>query len=135
MSEEIDWEKPELWYVREKQIQKLWHDRWEREKLEKMERERMEQERMGQDAKMLESKEDEITTYPISAIESDLMKNWHYHPPKGDQPQRYQLINKYTQEAAQRVIDYCPPSAEKTLALRALQQARMWANAAIAVHE
>lgn len=29
------------------------------------------------------------------------------------------------------ILDNCPPSAERTLAVRKLQEARMWANAAI----
>lgn len=34
-------------------------------------------------------------------------------------------------EAYRVVLDCCPRSAERTLAIRKLQEARMWANAAI----
>lgn len=86
---------------------------------------------------MIESKElsEDLTSYSYLPEDKRLIKTWFYHPPKGDQSQRYSIINAVTREAAEEVIRYCPPSAEKTLALRALQQARMWANAAIAVNE
>jgi hypothetical protein len=35
-------------------------------------------------------------------------------------------------DAYQAILENCPASAERTLAIRDLQRARMWANAAIA---
>jgi len=29
------------------------------------------------------------------------------------------------------ILDYCKPSAERTLAIRALQESRMWSNASL----
>lgn len=83
---------------------------------------------------MIESQEVH-TTYEISPQDEDLLKNWYYHPPIGDQPRRYKGINNITKQAVEMIMQYCPPSAERTLAVRSLQQARMWANCAIAVHE
>jgi hypothetical protein len=45
---------------------------------------------------------------------------------------RYQAINNTARIMYQRILGDCPRSAERTLAIRKLQEARMWANAAIA---
>ena len=45
---------------------------------------------------------------------------------------RYQAINNVARIMYERILGDCPPSAERTLAIRKLQEARMWANAAIA---
>lgn len=57
-----------------------------------------------------------------------------YHTPSGDQPQRYEQINEKAKQLALLVNEICPESAEKTKAIRKIQAARMWANAAIAIH-
>ncbi len=41
------------------------------------------------------------------------------------------FINEAIKEAAQRMGKHGKPSAETTLAIRALQQARMWFNASV----
>jgi len=58
-----------------------------------------------------------------------------YHPPTGTQPERYQAINEGCRDLALKMLHTCPPSGELTLAIRALQTARMWANASIAINE
>lgn len=58
-----------------------------------------------------------------------------YHPPFGSQPQRYQAIRDMARAFAQLVNDSCPSSREASLAITAIQQATMWANASIAVNE
>lgn len=45
---------------------------------------------------------------------------------------RYQAINNAARIMYERILGDCPRSAERTLAIRKLQEARMWANAAIA---
>lgn len=58
-----------------------------------------------------------------------------YQSPQGDQAERYAAITEGTYQLAQKYIDYAPPSAELTLALRDLESARMRVNQAIAVNE
>ena len=58
-----------------------------------------------------------------------------YHRPFGDQPQRYEMIRDQAKSMAKAVQAFCPESREKSLALTNLQQAVMWANAAIAINE
>jgi hypothetical protein len=58
-----------------------------------------------------------------------------YHPAKGDQGQRYDSNRQVCLEAARIIDQNCPDSPEKTLAIRKLQEAMFYANAAIAVNE
>ena len=65
----------------------------------------------------------------------DIQKSFTYHPPKENQIHRYQEINEIIKDAAIVIGLSCPESAETTIALRKLQEARMWANCSIAVNE
>ena len=58
-----------------------------------------------------------------------------YHAPKGDQQERYVALRVKARELAQLVMDRTPTSREQSLALTSIQQAVMWANAAIAINE
>ena len=61
--------------------------------------------------------------------------NFSYHPPKGDQADRYEALRRQAKELALHIEDKCPDSREKSLALTNLEQAVMWANASIARNE
>jgi len=43
----------------------------------------------------------------------------------------FKRINDVATQAYDVILDACPRSAERTLAIRKLQEARMWANAAV----
>ena len=58
-----------------------------------------------------------------------------YHPPKGDQAERYELILKKARELAQLLNRACPESREKSQAIATLRMSVMWANASIACNE
>jgi hypothetical protein len=58
-----------------------------------------------------------------------------YHSPKGNQPGRYEAIRGKAKELAMLLIESCPESRERAVALTNLQQAIMWANASIAINE
>lgn len=58
-----------------------------------------------------------------------------YHPAKGDQGDRYDSLRALAKSYALFICDLTPPSREQSLALTALEEAVMWANAAIARHE
>ena len=64
-------------------------------------------------------------------VESDFM----YHPPTGDQPERYQKIRDKARSLARLVIELCPDGRERSLALTKLEETVMWANAGIARHD
>ena len=65
----------------------------------------------------------------------DLEHRFTYHPPKDDQPRRYEQIRDGGRALAEIIDVRCPESREKSLAITHLEQAVMWANAAIARNE
>ena len=64
-----------------------------------------------------------------------LAKDFTYHPPKADQVPRYNEIRSQAEAFAAGLMQMCPPSRERSLALTALEEAVMWANASIARNE
>jgi hypothetical protein len=62
-------------------------------------------------------------------------KIFTYHPPHGDQVVRYTTIRDIARVLALVILDQTPESPEQTLAIRKLQEAVMFANAAIAINE
>jgi len=62
----------------------------------------------------------------------ELDTRFTYHPPKGDQPERYTKIGEKVRELADLLAEVCPDSREQSLALTHLEETRMWANASIA---
>jgi hypothetical protein len=69
----------------------------------------------------------------VSAEQLD--KIFTYHPPKNDQAARYQKIRKSAILFACDLVDLSPESSEQIQALNKIQEAVMWANAAIARNE
>jgi hypothetical protein len=65
----------------------------------------------------------------------DLMRRFTHHPPKGDQVVRYGEIRRQARDLAATIDELAPDSREKSLAVTALEEAVMWANAAIARNE
>jgi hypothetical protein len=66
---------------------------------------------------------------------NELMKRFTYHPPKGDQPQRYNAVRELAKEMALEIDSLCPDSREKALAITKLEEVVFWANASIARNE
>lgn len=58
-----------------------------------------------------------------------------YHKPVEDQVERYARIRDYAKHFAYLLDKYCPDSYELSLAMTKLEEAVMWANAAIARNE
>lgn len=77
----------------------------------------------------------EMISYATSESADELEVRFTYHPPTGDQPDRYHKLRKVAHALASHVVDLCPESRERSLALTNLEQAVMWANAAIARRE
>ena len=69
------------------------------------------------------------------ADDDDLVSRFTYHPPKNGQAERYENLRAQGLHLARLVSEHTPPSREQSLALTHLEQAVMWANAAIARHE
>lgn len=60
---------------------------------------------------------------------------YSYHPPKGDQNDRYEAIRDNAKQLAMLFDIVCPDSRERSLAHTKLEEAVMWANASIARNE
>lgn len=58
-----------------------------------------------------------------------------YHTPHSNQAERYVTLRAKAKELAQLITDLTPQSREQSVALTNVQQAIMWANAAIAINE
>lgn len=66
---------------------------------------------------------------------AELNKRFIYHPPIGNQVDRYSAIRKEASFLAGMFNQFCPDSEELKLAINSLRTAVMWANAAIACNE
>lgn len=58
-----------------------------------------------------------------------------YHAPKEDQPARYDILRKSAKATATVILELCPASRERSIALTHLETAIMFGNAAIARNE
>jgi hypothetical protein len=72
---------------------------------------------------------------PSTKVRDQVDQTFTYHAPKGDQAPRYECLRAEAHALAVKIIHTTPPSREQSLALTNLQQAVMFANAAIAVNE
>ena len=66
---------------------------------------------------------------------SKIEKIFTFHPVFGDQRERYEYLRHRAKELALSILSFTPKSREQSLAITALQDAVMWANAAIAINE
>lgn len=65
----------------------------------------------------------------------DLLNRFQHHPPSSAIVARHELAREACWKAAVVVKTLTPPSREQSLAITALEEAMMWANAAIARHD
>lgn len=72
---------------------------------------------------------------PSAADRQKIELAFTYHAPFGDQAARYVLIRDLAKALAFVFVENAPSSRELSLALTNLEQAIMWANAAIARNE
>jgi hypothetical protein len=74
-----------------------------------------------------------LAAYKLSrAVRKDVLGRFTYHPPIGDQPARYEELRDIALGYAITICQLCPENRERSLALTHLEQAVMYANAAIA---
>jgi len=57
---------------------------------------------------------------------------FRYHPPKPEMVGRYQALRELARRLAVGIEELCPEGREKSLAVTRVEEAVMWANAAIA---
>ena len=73
------------------------------------------------------------TIDPTPAVGDE--RKFIYHPPKGDQADRYKLIRSYGKTLSDGINILCPESDERDEAIKKVREAIMWANASIACNE
>lgn len=78
-----------------------------------------------------EKKRYEVDEFTLKLIE----RQFTYHPPKPDQPERYVAIREKAKELALLIAECVPDSFEQGESLTALEQVAFWANAGIARNE
>lgn len=66
---------------------------------------------------------------------NDLVNRFTYHTPMAGQVERYTKIRELALDFALKINELCPDSREKSLAITHLEEAAMFANAAIARNE
>lgn len=79
----------------------------------------------------IEVTEDNARKYLIGQAEN----NFTYHAPHGDQVHRYERVRSWGKQLAVDIIRNTPPSREQDFALKHIEEAIFWANAAIARNE
>jgi len=72
---------------------------------------------------------------PTQEMLERIVREFMYHPPKDDQPERYELLRNKAKELALAIVFNTPPSREQSLALTALGEVVYNFNAAIARNE
>jgi len=65
---------------------------------------------------------------------NEVISRFEYHPATGDKAPAIEHNRAAFIEIALRMTDRLPECREKSLCLTALQEAAMWANAAVAIH-
>ena len=69
------------------------------------------------------------------SVAQRIENNFKYHAPTPSQIPKYEEIRAQGKELAQLVNELCPDSREKSLAMTKIEEAVMWANAAVARNE
>jgi hypothetical protein len=87
--------------------------------------------------------DDTTTTAPETAenanysakLAEQIENSFTYHPPKGDQAERYQTLRESAKYLAHQINLLVPNGREKSLAITHLEESIMFANAGIARNE
>ena len=72
-------------------------------------------------------------TNPRPMSDAEQLANWFsYHPPLAGQSESYERIRAAAKVFAEVIVKECPPSADRTVAIRHVRDAVYNANASIA---
>lgn len=65
-------------------------------------------------------------------MNAEIENRFTYHPPKPDQPAKYEQIRATAKELAYLILELTPGGREQSTAITKCEEAMFWANAAIA---
>ena len=68
------------------------------------------------------------------AADFDMEHLFSHHPPDDDQAARYRRVRNAGRHFADAIVAACPPSADRSDAIRKVREAMMTANASIALN-
>lgn len=71
---------------------------------------------------------------PLMTETQILAELFKYHPPTPETLPKYAAINQAAKNFAEVVLQNCPSSADRSAAIRLIRDARMTANAAVALN-
>lgn len=74
------------------------------------------------------------TGTPVVEIRIAAHELCHYHAPIADMPQRFEAVSQAIEDAVVVLVSVCPPSGDRTAAIRMLLDARMVANRSISLN-
>ena len=73
--------------------------------------------------------------YVLAITPEEIEKRFTYHKPKDTQSEKYEELRASAREFARQIVLETPESREQSLAITSLEEAVMWANAAVARNE
>lgn len=65
-------------------------------------------------------------------IPIEIVRRFKYHSPSKEKAQKHELIRDKACDLAELFNGQCPENREKSIAIRKVEEAAMWANASIA---
>lgn len=69
----------------------------------------------------------------VNVPDDDALQNWFtYHKPTDEDIDKYLRIRSSALAFARAIMEECPNGPDKTVAIRAVRESVMWANASIA---
>lgn len=75
-----------------------------------------------------------IAGRPMMTSAEILAELFSYHPPTVETLPKFQAINQAAKNFAEVILQNCPASADRSAAIRLIRDARMTANAAVALN-
>lgn len=75
---------------------------------------------------------DETTDQWQMDMAATVERNFTYHPPKKENIHKFESLRNMGKITAEAILKYTPCCPEQTLAIRKVEEAIMWANAALA---
>ncbi len=69
---------------------------------------------------------------PMPLTDDEIKNRFSYHPPSADGARKHEKLTDALMTACFYVDEICPDGREKSLAITKLEEAKMWASAAVA---
>jgi len=71
----------------------------------------------------------------MTAIMKDLENRFTHHQPNQSKAMKHAIVRDRCKKLAEALVDVCPDTRERSIALGKIEEAMFWGNAAIARNE